>query len=228
MFVKRVTNRTHAMKGTRDQILDLLRQRGEATVAELVALLGIAAPAVRRHLDILAAEGLADYRVVRQHTGRPYFAYHLTDEAKARAANGYPRLIERLFRGMSDLDDGSGPAHELLESLLERLGEQLAEQHKAEVQGDTVQERASSLIAALSDEGILDGIEVHDDGVHLINTSCPYRRAAVVNDAICRSEQRAIAMLMEAPVEQVGRIVDGRPRCEYRVCGPGEGIQPVA
>ncbi|HZU78190.1 MAG TPA: ArsR family transcriptional regulator [Dehalococcoidia bacterium] len=207
------------MKSTRDLTLELLRRHGELTVAELGKQLGIAGPAVRRHLDILAGEGLVEYRAVRQHTGRPYFVYRLTDEAKARAADGYSRLVERLIREVSDLDDGAG--HALLDTLLARLGERLAEEHRGEVSGETLQERAASLIAALSDEGILDGVEVRDDGMHLINTACPHRRAALASDAVCRYEQHAIALLLDAPVAQVGRIVDGQSRCDYLVCEPG-------
>jgi predicted ArsR family transcriptional regulator len=211
------------MKSTRDELLDLLRQRGEMTVADLASRLGIAGPAVRRHLDILAGEGLVDYRTVRQHTGRPYFVYHMTDEAKSRASDGYPRLIERLMHEVRGLDDGDGPGHKLIETLLDRMGDRLAAEHRDQVSGETVQERAASLIAALSEEGILDGLEVRDDGLHLVNTACPHRRAALASDAICRSEQRAIASLLDVPVEQVGRIVDGRSRCEYLVCSPAQG-----
>jgi predicted ArsR family transcriptional regulator len=211
------------MKGTREQALDLLRQRGELTVAELTALLGIAQPAVRRHLDILAAEGLVEFRTVRQHTGRPYFVYSLSERARERASTGYSRLVERLLAELRALDDDSGAGGRLMETLLERMSEHLAAEHRASISGTTLEERAASLVATLADEGILDDFEVREDGVHLINTSCPYRRAALATDEVCRSEQRAISLLLEAPVQQLGRIVDGQPRCEYLVGAGGCG-----
>lgn len=201
------------MKSTRDQVLDLLRQHGELTILVLSERLGIAAPAVRRHLDILAGEGLVDYRAVRQHTGRPYFQFFLTDRAKERATNAYPRLVERLLREVSALDEGEG--RRLLETILERLGDHIAEEHREQVTGDSLEQRVASLITALADEGILDDFELREDGFHLINGSCPHRRAALASSALCRSEQRAIATLLGTPVEQVARIVDGQPRCEY-------------
>jgi predicted ArsR family transcriptional regulator len=201
------------IKSTRDQVLELLRQHGDMTIAALAERLGIALPAVRRHLDILTSEGLVDYRTVRQHTGRPYFEYFLTDRARERAANGYPRLVERLLREVSALGEGEG--QRLLETILERMSEHLVEEHRGQVTGSTLEERVASLVAALADEGIVDDFEVREDGVHLTNTLCPHRRAALASEGLCRSEQRAIAMLLDAPVEQVSRIADGKPRCEY-------------
>ncbi len=202
------------MRGTRDLVLDLLRQHGEMTIAELSTQLGIAAPAARRHLDILASDSLVEYRVVRQHTGRPYFAYHLTDSARERNSNGYPRLIERLLHEVSALDDDGAGRH-LLEILLDRMSDLIASEHRSQISGETLVERAASLVAAMADEGILDDFEIRDDGIHLINTSCPHRRAALASNELCRSEQRAFASLLGTPVEQLSRIVDGKPRCEY-------------
>ncbi len=203
------------MKGTREQVLDLLRQHGELTIAELSQKLDIAAPAVRRHLDILASESLVDYRSVKQVTGRPYFAYRLTDSARERTANGYPRLVERLLREASALDDGDGAGRHLLETLLERMSDHIAAEHRSQITGSTLIERVASLVKAMADEGILDDFEIREDGVHLINTSCPHRRAALTSAGLCRSEQRAISSLLGTPVEQISRIVDGQPRCEY-------------
>lgn len=203
------------MKDTRALLLDLLRQHGELTIADLSRELEIAPPAVRRHLDILASEALVDYRSVKQHTGRPYFVYFPTDAARERESKGYPRLVERLLREVAALDDGNGVGQRLLETLLERMSDHIAAEHRAQISGNTLEARVASLVTALAEEGILEDFEMREDGVHLMNRSCPHRRAALASTALCRSEQRAIASLIELPVEQVSRIVDGRPRCEY-------------
>jgi DeoR family transcriptional regulator, suf operon transcriptional repressor len=216
------------MKGTRELAVDLLRRRGELTVAELSQELEIAAPAVRRHLDILAGEGLVDFRAVKQQTGRPFFVYFLTERAKEESSRGYPRLVERLLREVSELDGGDGSGRRLLETILTRMSEHLAEEHRPRVRGETLEQRAASLVAELSDEGLLDGFEVRDDGVHLINSICPHRRAALSNPALCRSEQHAIALMLDTEVEQVSRIADGGPCCEYVVCGTPAATTNIA
>ncbi|MER3420724.1 MAG: hypothetical protein C4290_09470 [Chloroflexota bacterium] len=69
------------MKETRERIVELLRRHGELSVAELSRQLDIAAPAVRRHLDILVAEGMVAYRPVKRPLGRPYFGHRLRPPA---------------------------------------------------------------------------------------------------------------------------------------------------
>jgi len=213
--------------GTREQVLELLRQHGELTVAELSRRLEIAQPAVRRHLDILIGEALVDYRSVKQPMGRPHFVYALTESGKERSSTGYPRLVERLLRELNALDGGDGSGQRFMALVLERMSGHLADEHRGRITGKTLEERAASLVATLAEEGILDDFEVRDDGVHLINSSCPHRRAALTSSELCRSEERAIAMLLDAPVEQIGRIVDGQPRCEYVVSFGERRRQPA-
>ncbi len=216
------------MKGTRTQIVDLLRQHAELSIAELSEHLGIAAPAVRRHLDILTAEGMVEYRAVKQPTGRPYFAYRLTEQAQEAAATGYARLLERLLVDAAALSSGDegGSERVLLDALLERMADHLAADYRPRVRGDTIEERVQSLIEALRAEGILERWEEREDGIHLLNSACPHRRAALAAHELCRSERRAIALLLGEEVDQVGRMVDGHPCCEY-VVRPQRGPELV-
>ena len=62
---------------------------------------------------------------------------------------------------------------------------------------------------ALKDEGIVDHWRKDDDGFHLMNTSCPYRKAAEASDAPCHADHKVVESLVGVPVEQVSRIVDG-------------------
>lgn len=204
------------MTSTRARIVDLLRQHGELTVADLTRELMIAAPAVRRHLEILAGEGLVDYRAVKQQTGRPFFAYTLTEKAREPDATGYARLVERILQGAASVPVEGG-RQMLLDLVLDTLSRDLADDYRARVLGDTLEERVGALTRALHDEGILEAWEKRDDGIHLTNTSCPHRRAALITGDLCNSERRAISSLLGEDVEQVSRMVDGHSCCEYVV-----------
>ena len=46
------------MQSTRERILNILKERGQATVDDLSQELGLTAVTVRHHLDILRGEGL--------------------------------------------------------------------------------------------------------------------------------------------------------------------------
>lgn len=206
------------MKGTRAEIVRLLGERGEATVAELTAALGIAAAALRRHLEILGAEGTVEYRSVRQATGRPYFAYRLTEAAREAAAKGYPRLLERLVLELGALgaaDTAGTDGHDLLDTVFARMSAHMAADYADRVQGETLAERVASLAQALRDEGIVERWEEREDGFHLQTTVCPHRRAARATPALCASEREAIALLLGAEVEQTARLVDGASCCDF-------------
>jgi predicted ArsR family transcriptional regulator len=212
------------MKSTRDEIAALLRQRPEWTVAELAEQLDIAPAAARRHLEILAAEGTVEHRSVKQATGRPYFAYRLTEQAREAAANGYPRLLERFVSGVVAL----GPeetatvrdGRQILDSVFGQMSESLAADYRDRVHGDTVEERVQSLTDALRGEGLVDTWEKRPDGFHLATHACPHRRAALLTSGLCTAEARAIERLLGANVEQTARLVEGAPFCEYLVREP--------
>ncbi len=208
------------MEGTRDEIVALLREQGEATVADLAAAVGIAPAAVRRHLEILAGEGTVDYRAVKQATGRPYFAYRLTEQAREAAANSYPRLLERLVTEVAALEreqiaDKDG--RELLATVFSRMTDHLAEDYGPRVQGETLEERVGALTEALREEGIVERWDKRDDGYHLLTSACPHRRVAMASHDLCDSEARLLTTLLGAEVMPVGRLVEGAPACEYVV-----------
>ena len=70
----------------------------------------------------------------------------------------------------------------------------------------------------LFEEGrFAEAISEYEDGYHLMNTACPYRKAAEASDAPCHADRRTVELLVGAPVAQVSRMVDGSHQCEYVV-----------
>jgi len=211
------------MKGTRGEIVELLRARGECTVAALAEAVGIAPAALRRHLEILAGEGMVEYRTVKQATGRPFYAYRLTEQAREIAAANYPRILERLVTEMVALgtaETADKDGHAILDTVFGHMADQLAADYRDRVHGDSMEERVSSLTLALRDEGIVERWEKRADGFHLTTSGCPHTRAARAAHSLCASEAQAISLLLGTEVEQLGRVVDGAACCEYLVkCG---------
>jgi predicted ArsR family transcriptional regulator len=208
------------MESTREQVLHLLQARGGATVAALAQALGVGQASVRRHLDHLRVEGLADVRLDRHGVGRPAFVFYPTEEAEERTPAGYSRLLSRLYQGLRSLDErqirGRDGA-QVLRTVFEGVAEQVAREHEAEVAADSLEGRVAETSQSLQREGIVDAWAKEEDGYRLTNSACPYRQAALASRAPCELDRRAIELLVAAPVRQVSRIVDGRPACEYIV-----------
>lgn len=199
------------MQGTREQILDIVIRKRDVRVEELAEELGITSAAVRRHLDNLRADGMVDVRSVRQATGRPYYAFHPTERAMEQSAPAYSDLLERMLLGL-------GARKELLGPIIASVAESLASRHRDQLSPDgSPEERVEELTALLKGEGILDSWHQEQDGIHLVNCTCPYRKAAAISSLPCDADRKAIELLLGLDVEQLNRIVDGSPVCEYLV-----------
>ena len=200
------------MEGTRDRILSLILERREARVEELASELGITNAAVRRHLDHLRADGLVDVRPVKQSTGRPYYAFRPTPKAAGALPTAYADLLKRMLAGL-------GERTEVVDAIMESVAESLAGRHRAEVKAD--RRDTVVLVEQVTDsmrsEGILESWHAESDGFHLTNGVCPYLEAAEFSKLPCESDRKAIELLMGLEVEQLHRIVDGSPICEYLV-----------
>ncbi|MBZ0289586.1 MAG: helix-turn-helix domain-containing protein [Anaerolineae bacterium] len=96
------------MQRTRRHILNILHERGEATVDEIVTELqnvrgkDITAVTVRHHLTKLQEDGLITSPQMRHRStpGRPQHVYALTDRALGQFPSNYQRLAASLLQGM--------------------------------------------------------------------------------------------------------------------------------
>ncbi len=214
------------MESTKEQVLHRLQSSGGDTVATLVEALDVGQASVRRHLDHLRVEGLADVRVERHGVGRPAFVFYPTEEGEERAPAGYSRLLSRLYDGLRSLDtrhvrgrDGA----QVLRAVFEDVAEQVAKDHDSEVDATSLEGRVAQTSVALQQEGIVDSWTKTADGYLLTNCACPYRRTADASHGPCELDRRTIELLVDAPVHQVSRIVDGQQSCEYVVAATGDG-----
>lgn len=206
------------MESTREQILRYVRGRRDTTVAQLAESLSLSQQAVRRHLDGLRADGLVDVRQERHGVGRPALLFFATERGEDMAGHTYLQLLSRLFRHLEKLEapqvSGSTGA-QVLDQVFSGIAREVAADHRNEVNGSTLDQRIAEASRALEREGIVDGWNKADGEYHIVNGECPYLRLAEMSEAACRSDKQAIELLIGAEVDQVTRIVDGAPCCEY-------------
>ena len=209
------------MERPRDGLIRILHERGASSVAELAEEIGVSEGSVRRHLDIIFADGLMNTTLDRSARGRPVTRYSLSEAGEEHSAHGsYSRLLDRLYPALSGLteEDVSGQSGEvILERVFERIAQLVAREHMVRVTGESVDERVGQVADALRDEGILSEVVDEGDAFRLRNVGCPYRAAAEVTHAACAADRRTIELLVGAPVEQITTIVDGAASCDYLV-----------
>jgi len=138
---------------TRIQIIETLLRKPDSRVDEIAQELGIASGSLRRHLDILIAEGYISARPVRRGQGRPYFVYAPTERAQETASTGYGRLFERMLREFTMLPQaelqGANGA-QVLDIVFDKLGADIAEEYRGQVNAPTLEGRVKQVTEALS------------------------------------------------------------------------------
>lgn len=218
------------MERTRDEILRLLHERNDCSVAELAEAIGVSDGSIRRHIDLMVADGLLESRLERIPRGRPIARYSLSEAGEeARAAVHYQRLLARLSPALASLtteEVGGQSGTGIVERVFDQVAEYVADEYRPVVTATRLDERVQQVLAALMEEGILH--EVEDDGgdyYRLKNAGCPYRSTAMETSACCSADRRTIELLLEAPVEQIMTVAAGGHQCEYLV--PKDGSTKV-
>ena len=200
----------HCLHGTRERVFGHILDHHGARVEEVAEALGVKAAAVRRHLDHLRADGLIEPRPVKQATGRPFLSWYPTPKAAGEAPPAYADLFARILGWLGEERIDGAVATGVAASLAER--------HRDEVAGSaSAEDRVEHVTESLRGEGILETWRADADGFHLLNSCCPYPQAASLSRLPCEADRQAISLLIGKDVEQIERIADGAPVCEYRV-----------
>ena len=212
------------MEQTRDAVIRLLQERGASTAADLANEIGVSTGSIRRHMDIMVAEGLLDTELVRQRRGRPVTRYALSERGEEETSGAsYSRLLDRLYPALASMsaDEVSGrDGGELVNLLFDRVGASIAREHAPRVTAEVFDDRVQQVTEALQDEGILELVELRDDMVVLRNSTCPVRSCAEGNHAMCDADRGAIEALLGMPVVQASTVAAGGEACEYVVQRP--------
>lgn len=223
------------MERTRDEVVRLLHEEGPSSVAVLASRIGVSEGAIRRHMDIMVAEGLLDSTLERHGRGRPAVWYSLTEAGEERsAASHYARLLDRIFPALEGLSreavsGATGPV--LVDQLFTSMATEVAREYAPMVTGADLPERVRQVASALGGEGILTEVVDEGDCFRLLNVGCPYRSAAQENHAACEADRLTIQLLLDAPVQQVATAVEGSSTCQYLVskdpAAVGSGIELI-
>ncbi len=209
------------MERTRDEVVRILHDRGGVSVTEMAEAIGVSPGSARRHLDIMAADGLVEMRLERQPRGRPVTRYSLSEEGEERSGPAhYARLLNRIYPALTSLS-----AHEVsgqdgaavLARVFDGIAEAVARSYAPRVRSLDLADRVPEVVAALREEGILTDVIDEEGQFRLLNVGCPYRSTAEGSHVACDADRRTIELLLGAPVQQLTTIVAGSPCCEYVV-----------
>jgi predicted ArsR family transcriptional regulator len=167
----------------RATIVRALKRDGERTASELAELLGVTDVAVRRHLGVLADEGLITNRTVKQERGRPVSRYRLSARGEELFPHRYEEMVAELIGFISEQQGQNG-----LRAFLRWRQDRETEAYAQLVDGDDVPERLDQLAAALRDAGFEADVRETEDGFELTQTHCAVMEVAKEHPELCAHE----------------------------------------
>jgi predicted ArsR family transcriptional regulator len=200
------------MQATRRQILDHLHREHSATVKDLAPLLNLTPTGIRQHLAVLEREGLVAAERERGHVGRPAFIYRLTEAGEALYPTRHDVLAVML---MEEIRRVAGA--EVLQRILRRVADRMAQQSVARVEDRSLGERVEAVAALMREQGCVAFAEERDGVYFLHERTCPYPAVARKNAAVCALEVDLVRRLTGGDARLVSSLLRGDSACVYRV-----------
>jgi predicted ArsR family transcriptional regulator len=210
------------MQQTRRHILEILRDRREATIDEIVdaltARIGkITAVTVRHHLEILRGDGLVAAPAVRRRSapGRPQYVYTLTERAADQFPNNYLGLATGLLEQMkTQLTPGQ------INQIMTGLADNMAQE--AMIPDAPVEVRLDHAVSFLNSQGYVASWSQNGGGMLLHVTNCPYDQMSPCNPELCKMDKHLIDTLVGSPTERISWQQEDADTCSYLISENGK------
>ncbi len=200
------------MQATRQEILDLLRRRHQATVKELGAELALTATGIRQHLMLLERDGLVASREERGNVGRPALVYRLTASGDGLYPKRYDELAIALIEESRSL---LGP--QALQQLMRRVAGRLAEPFMPRLEGKALPERVAEVGLILQERGNIAGTSAEGGAYVVRQDTCPFWNVATKNSAVCVLDVQFVRQLVGADARLTTSLLRGDDCCTFRV-----------
>ncbi len=211
------------MQETRQYILEILKESGQATVDDIVSELrkrrgNITAVTVRHHLTRLQEADLVTAPRLRHRNapGRPQHVYALSEKALNHFPNNYQQLAVNLLQQIRQQLPPEG-VNVIIEGVADAMAAEIPE-----ISGISFEQRLSEVIVFLNERGYKARLESHEDGYTLHTVNCPYHEVAQNSQELCDLDMRLISTLLGAVPRRIGRISDGDTTCSYFIPARGE------
>ncbi len=202
------------MQPTREKIVELLKERGHATVEELADEVGLTQMAVRHHLNVLQGKDLVEISSVRRkgQPGRPQQLYTLTESANALFPEDYYHLADYLLDEVKATLGTEG-----LDELLGRIANRMTAEAPSIDPDQTPEARLSQLTQILGDKGFNARWGTEGDDYVIRVLTCPYRQVTREHSEVCRLDMQMIKDTLNVDPVQVTCIANGDEHCTYRI-----------
>jgi predicted ArsR family transcriptional regulator len=192
------------------QLIEGLRLK-PMTVSELIEELGVSANAVRQRLvRLMSASLITRTKCGDEGRGRPCHQYLLTEDGHRTAGNNFPDLAKALWQEVQAIEDVA-----VRQQVMAGAVKRLVDSFDAEVKGETVEERLSSVQKFFDDRKIPIAVETAGALPVLKVLECPYPDLEDKDHQFCEIEKQLFAKVIGGPVELCQCKKDGDGCCSF-------------
>lgn len=200
---------------TRDAIARLILEHGPATAATLSQALALTPAGIRRHLDLLVADGILEAREPRNSSargrGRPSKVFLMTDSGREKFEHTYDDLAVSALNFMAS-HSGEQLVAAFAQSRaddIEAKANEYIEQNKTSRHNDKV----ALLAEFLTDQGYAASVEDRGMGEEICQHHCPIAHVASAYPQLCEAETQAFSRLLGTHVQRLATIAHGDGVC---------------
>jgi predicted ArsR family transcriptional regulator len=201
---------------SRRAILNAIKLRRSATIAQLAAQLGMTGEAVRQQLIQLQKEEwvevIAERDIDRVHCGRPAAHFRLTNAGDHLFPKRYDSLAIALLDAVGRLEG------DVVQKVLESVADQEIRIWEGRLDGAGFDERIEALHGVYCNEDPFVEIERMPDGtIQLTERNCPYYNVAHARPALCSITLHILRKLLGVDVQRHEQMESGGERCLFLI-----------
>ena len=206
-------------RGTRNKVVRSILDHGPSTAAELALRLELTQAAVRRHLDSLVSEGVAEPREKRVYgsrgRGRPAKVFALTDCGRDAFDQDYDKLAADALHWIAKNAGGGERGDAAVADFARARVAEQAEQYRRALDRVPPEERTRALAEALSKDGYAATARSApaSSGEQLCQHHCPVAHTAEQFPQLCEAETEVFSRLLGTHVQRLATIAHGDGVC---------------
>ena len=195
---------------TRDAIARSILENGPSTASTLSKRLALTPAGIRRHLDLLVADGVLEARDPRvgstRGRGRPSKVFLMTDEGRSQFEHSYDDLAVAALKFMA-----AHSGDHLVTAFAESRAEDI--ERKATPYLAKRGKKIDALATFLTEQGYAASVEKRGTGEEICQHHCPIAHVAAQYPQLCEAETQAFSRLLGTHVQRLATIAHGDGVC---------------
>ena len=202
---------------TREQVLDLIVEKGPVTATVIARILKLTTAAVRRHITILLDSKeimeMEPAQLQKRGRGRPARHYVATPNAHTKLPDGYSELAVKALGYLGQVGGG-----EAIDSFAASRSREIERRYAPIVReaGSDPKVRAQALADALTQDGYAATVRDIGNGnfaIQLCQGHCPIQDVAGDYPQLCEAETQAFSRLLDVHIQRLATLAGGGHVC---------------